>query len=294
MKYLRKIYNFLFKTILFWVNPEVLKLVSRKQEIIRNTNPSPEFLKEKIPNSKIRKKIHSKFEKKKYVKIGYMDEQGQVVLRKKYKYDNSEINYKNYVHNKVKKSIQIVISENDVVGIKKKHDSTKSLIRELYAMYKFQKINIKTPKIIGYSLRKKYIIMEFLEGVNMRRALYDMGAEQKIQELLISTAYEEKSSLEQYYLRLEVEKDFLKKILTKEQVDKLFEEFKAILDEGLIYQDIKYPNFVIKKDEIYWIDFEHCNAHPLAPEFLFELISEQYKKKFQEHFNVYSVPDTVN
>jgi len=276
------------------MNPEIIKLVIKKQKIIRNTNPSPDFLKEKIPSSKLRKKIHFKFDKKKFVKIGYMDEQGQLILRKRFKNDNAKKSYKNYAHNKVKKSIQIVISKEGVVGIKKKHNSVKCLIRELYAMHKFQEININTPKILGYSLRKKYVIMEFLEGVNIRRALYDIGAEEKINNLKVSTVYEAKSSLEKYYLRLEVEKYFLKKILTQEQIDGLFTDFEVILKERLIYQDIKYPNFVIKNNEIYWIDFEHCNAHPLAPDFLFKIISKQYKKKFSEHFNVYNAPKSIS
>ncbi|WP_282018314.1 phosphotransferase [Salegentibacter mishustinae] len=288
MKYLKKIYNFLFKTILFWLSPHILKLILNKKDVIKRTEKNKNFLKNNISNSKVRKSILTKLSKKKFVKIGYMDEQGQLVLRKKYKKKNVEIFYQNYVHNKIKKSIKIVILKDEVIGIKKEHSSIKTLLRELQALSKLQNVNVKTPRIIDYSLNKKFIIMEFLEGKNMRRALYDMGAELEIEALKKSKSYQEKTTLQRYYMRLEIEKKFLVGILSPQQIEKLFEEHDKILNEGLIYQDIKYPNFIINEGEVFWIDFEHCNAHPLVPSFLFNTLSKQYKKKFSEHFTIHA------
>lgn len=126
--------------------------------------------------------------------------------------------------------------------------------------------------------------MEYIDGDNLKNRLHSNGAKDDINLISNSSSYLNSPALEKYYLRVKTEKPYLKNVLGDEHINEIYFQYNLMLNNRFIYEDIKYGNLILNKDNIYWVDFEHCKYHFFAPPFLFSEISNQYLSKLDRHF----------
>ena len=99
--------------------------------------------------------------------------------------------------------------------------------------------------------------MEFVDGNNLKNILAAIGANNELRELRSSKSYIDSSDLNKYYLRKETEQKYLNDILQEESKERIQSDFKVMIDKKFIYEDIKYGNLILNKNNIYWVYFKH-------------------------------------
>lgn len=281
---LRKGYNFIYKYFLVCFSLGLYKILFEKKKITIKLSEGNFIKISEILSQPYVDRIFEMMNHENFVIIGKFDQKGNIVSEYPLQL-KQPIRQKN-PSPRNKFVIELVVLKDGAVVLKKTHKNYTIFFRELYAMISLSSTNIKIPAVFDYDIWKKFILMEFIDGYNMKKRLSVVGAEKELSKLKDSDFYSKASSIERYYMRTNIEKKFLVEILLDKQVSAIFADYEVMLKEKFIYQDIKYGNFIILKDEIYWIDFEHCKSHKFTSEELFDILSKPFLSKLKNHFPV--------
>ena len=281
--FFRKIYNFIYKSIPFIFHMSTFHCLFKKNSLITQKSDRSLSLNDILDDKDQIAFLTNKIGKKGFAVVGTFDGYGYLNTDFDLKLKTKILRNKEVVRKKF--VIELVVLKNETIALKKTHSSYKILFREIFAMGKLSKTGINIPKIFEFDVWEKFILMEFIDGNNLKNIIALQGANKELHKLVNSPLYVNSSEIERYYLRTYIEKPYLKNILAKDLfIEKIFEDYQFMLEERFVYEDIKYGNLIVHENEIFWVDFEHCKYHWFVPNYIFKPISNQYLFKVNKHF----------
>ena len=280
--FFRKIYNFIYKSIPFIFHISTFHCLFKKNSLITQKSDRSFSLNDILDDKDQIAFLINKIGKKGFAVVGTFDGYGYLNTAFDLKLKTKILRNKEVVRKKF--VIELVVLKNGIIALKKTHSSYKIFFREIFAMGKLGKTNINIPKILEFDIRDKYILMEYIDENNLKNNIAFQGADQQLRDLVNSPMYVNSSEIERYYLRTITEKPYLKHVLASDQIEKIYEDYRIMLNQRFVYEDIKYGNLIVQENEIFWVDFEHCKYHWIAPNFIFKPISNQYLFKVNKHF----------
>src|SRR5690606_4738035 len=118
--------------------------------------------------------ILKKLETCKFLSIGFIDEMGNIITP--YKLHLNQPVRTNTDQRRKKFVIEIIVLPNNTVALKKIHNNRVTLFREIYAMTLLRENGLYIPEIYDYKILSKEILMEYIDGINLKNSLAISGA----------------------------------------------------------------------------------------------------------------------
>src|SRR5690606_39045265 len=152
------------------------------------------------------------------VSLGFFDIHGLVVSD--YKLQLKNLSLEKGFTPRSKYVIELVVIKNGQIAIKKSHKNYSVFFREIFAMSILGK-NIEIPAIIDYNLKSKYILMEYIDGKNLRNLIDNNDAKEKVKALTKTEEFQSADINKQVSLITIIEKPFIHNILQENQLNRI-------------------------------------------------------------------------
>ncbi len=129
------------------------------------------------------------------------------------------------------------------------------------------------------------IIFSYVPGITLREKLAQEGALLRDRDVA-KTRFKGLTAEEIWLARIEEGKRFLLRVVSPKFIERLYNELMKIHESGLIWNDLKYGNIIIGKDDAKpcLIDFENSRNGAMMGQRAFNLLRAREIEMFNLHF----------
>tara|TARA_Y100000588_G_C14277774_1_gene935269 strand:+ start:6581 stop:7417 length:837 start_codon:yes stop_codon:yes gene_type:complete len=181
--------------------------------------------------------------------------------------------------------VQLVALPNGSLAIKKNYSSVINFMREIRALNQLSnKCNI--PKLLKIDYSQLNLYMTYINGVNLRQSLFAQGS--KILDIHPQEKEQKYTREEKWIYRLREGRKNIFNVITKETRKNIFNQYKIILSNGILTNDIKYGNLILCDDTPFIIDFERS----IKKSFFSTKYFEDKLKKELKNLVLHYIPET--